>query len=130
MLPSKENSNIIKETIRKSKENGDFYNKHIIIFGCTLYANDIIDVVCKYYNVSKQDVTGKKKNKEVVDPRQMCIYLITELTDLPLTSIGGYFSGRDHTTIMHSRDKIADQARINTRTKTAINELKNIILKK
>ena len=93
-------------------------------------ANDIIDAVCKYYNVSKQDVTGKKKNKEVVDPRQMCIYLITELTDLPLTSIGGYFSGRDHTTIMHSRDKIAEQAKINNRTKTAITDLKDLILKK
>lgn len=93
-------------------------------------ANDIIDAVCKYYNVSRQDVTGKKKNKEIVEPRQMCIYLITELIDLPLTSIGGYFGGKDHTTIMHSRDKIAEQIKTNTRTKTAITDLKNLILKK
>ena len=94
-----------------------------------LSPNDIIDVVCDYYKVSKQDLTGKKKNKEIVDPRQICIFLITELTDLPLTTIGNYFNKRDHTTIMHSRDKIAEQVKINNRIKTAVNDLKNMILK-
>lgn len=93
-------------------------------------ADDIINSVCKYYNVDKKDLTGKKKNKEIVDPRQMCIYLITELTDLPLTSIGGYFGGRDHTTVMHARDKIAEQVKTNQRTKTISVDLKNMILKK
>ena len=93
-------------------------------------ADDIINCVCKYYNVDRTDLTGKKKNKEIVDPRQMCIYLITELTDLPLTSIGGYFGGRDHTTIMHARDKIAEQIKINQRTKTIATDVKSMILKK
>ena len=59
----------------------------------------------------------------------MAIYLITELTDLPLTSIATYFGKRDHTTIMHARDKIADEIKVNTRTKTASVDIKDIILK-
>ena len=93
-------------------------------------ADDIVDAVCKYYNVEKSALIGKKKNKEIVDPRQMSIYLITEMTDLPLTSIGTYFGGRDHTTIMHARDKITSEIKSNTRLKTVANDLKNLILKK
>ena len=93
-------------------------------------ADDVINAVCNYYNVDRSDLTGKKKNKEIVDPRQMAIYLITELTDLPLTSIGTYFGGRDHTTIMHARDKITNEIKSNSRTKTIASDIKNIILKK
>ena len=92
-------------------------------------ADDVINAVCKYYNVDRSDLTGKKKNKEIVDPRQMSIYLITELTDLPLTSIGTYFGGRDHTTIMHARDKITTEIKTNSRTKTIANDIKSIVLK-
>ena len=92
-------------------------------------ADDVINAVCKYYNVDKSDLTGKKKNKEVVDPRQMAIYLITELTDLPLTSIGTYFGGRDHTTIMHARDKITAEIKTNSRIKTIASDIKSIVLK-
>lgn len=93
-------------------------------------ADDIINAVCKYYNVDRADLTGKKKNKEIVDPRQMCIYLITELTDLPLTSIGEHFGGRDHTTVMHARDKITNELKTNARLKIVASDLKNLILKK
>ena len=93
-------------------------------------AEDIINAVCKYYNVSKTELTGKKRNKEIVDPRQMSIYLITELTDLPLASIGSYFGGKDHTTIMHARDKISAEIKNNLRLKTIATDLKNLILKK
>lgn len=90
---------------------------------------DILEAVCKYYSQTKEDITGKKKNKEFVEPRQIAIYLITELTDLPLKSIGNYFSGKDHTTIMHARDKISSSLKTNARTKTAVDDLKNIIMK-
>jgi chromosomal replication initiator protein len=94
-------------------------------------ADDVINAVCKYYNVNKADITSKKRNKEVVDPRQVAIYLITELIpDLPLTSIGKSFGDRDHTTIMHARDKIAGEIKTNVRTKTAIVDIKDMILKK
>jgi chromosomal replication initiator protein len=92
--------------------------------------DDVVDAVCKYYKTSKDDLIGKKKNKEIVEPRQMAIYLITELTDLPLTSIGEYFGKRNHTTMMHARDKIASSIKNNAREKTAMQDIKNLVLKK
>lgn len=89
----------------------------------------IFEAVCKYYNVSKQDLTGKKKNKEIVDPRQMCIYLITDLMDLPLASIGALFGGRDHTTIIHARDKITNNLKDSQRLRVIVQDLKNLINK-
>ncbi len=92
-----------------------------------LTAERIMEVVCKYYNVQQSDLIGKKKNKEIVDPRQICIYLITELIDIPLTSIGSLFGGRDHTTIIHARDKIAKNIKTNTNLKTTVNDLTAMI---
>ena len=91
--------------------------------------DDVVEAVCKYYKIDKTDLVGKKKNKEIVEPRQMAIYLVTELTDLPLTSIGAYFGKRDHTTVMHARDKIGAEIKENQRTKNAFVDLKDLIMK-
>ena len=89
-----------------------------------LTAERIIEVVCKYYNVQEADLVGKKRNKEIVDPRQVCMFLITDLIeDMPLLSIGRLFGGRDHTTVIHARDKVASNVKSNTNTKTTVNDL-------
>ena len=88
-----------------------------------LTVDKIIDTVCKYYNVKRSDLVGKKKNKEIVDPRQVCMYVATELLDVPLMTIGEIMGGRDHTTVMHARDKIADNIRKNKALKTEIDDL-------
>lgn len=89
----------------------------------SLTVDKIMDVVCNYYKVKKADLIGKKKNKEIVDPRQICIYLITELLDVPLMTIGNAFGGRDHTTIMHARDKIAQNIKVDRSLKTNVEDL-------
>ena len=91
---------------------------------------NIINTVCQFYNVSKSDLLGKKKNKELVEPRQICIYLINDLMSIPLVTIGQAVGGRDHTTVMHARDKIADLIQTDPRVATEVNDLKNLILKK
>lgn len=85
----------------------------------------IIDEVCDYFNITKEDITGKKKSKEIVEPRMIAIYLISELLSLPLVNIGKIFGGRDHTTIMHSRDKISQDIKVNKKIQTLVNEIKN-----
>lgn len=92
--------------------------------------SSIIDTVCQFYNLPKSELISRKKNKELVEPRQICIYLITELMSVPLITIGQAMGGRDHTTVMHARDKIADLIRTNPRIATEVNDLKNLILKK
>ena len=90
-------------------------------------ADKIINVVCNYYNIKKEDLVGKKKNKEIVEPRQICMYLISEILELPLASIGSLFGGRDHTTVIHARDKVSSLIKTNYNLKTTINDLKAMI---
>ena len=93
-------------------------------------ADRIVDCVCRYFNVKKEELVGKKKTKEIVEPRQICIYLITDMLALPLTTIGAMFGGRDHTTIMHARDKVAEKMGQNPKTQVAVTDIKDMILKK
>ncbi len=93
-------------------------------------ADRILDQVCKYFSLTKDSLVGKKKNKEVVEPRQIAMYLICELLDLPLTSIGQLFGGRDHTTVIHAREKITNEIRENKRIKVMVDDIKNIIERK
>ena len=94
-----------------------------------LQADDIINCVCNFYKVNKNDILGKKKNKEFVEPRQVCMYLIADMMSLPLMTIGQKLGGRDHATVIYSRDKIADQMKTDTKLSVAINDLKKMLLK-
>jgi chromosomal replication initiator protein len=92
----------------------------------TVSEEAIIDSACRYYKVSREDLIGKKKNREIAEPRQVCIYIINEMLSLPLASIGNLFGGRDHTTIMHARDKIATAIQSNIKIKVAVQDIKDM----
>ncbi len=91
-----------------------------------LTTDRIIDCVCKYYNVSRSDLLGKKKNKEIVEPRQICMYIILEMLALPLKSIGQIFGGKDHTTVIHAREKVSEMIKNNNRVKIAVEDIKSM----
>ena len=90
-------------------------------------ADQIIKAVCDYFDISKDDITGKKKNKEIVEPRMIAIFMISEMLELPLVTIGKIFGGRDHTTIMHSRDKISSEIKTNRKIQTFVSEIKKML---
>jgi chromosomal replication initiator protein len=71
--------------------------------------NLIVDVVCEHFNVSREDITSKKRNSEYVLPRQIIMYLIRTMTDTSLQTIADLLSKKDHTTIIHGVEKIADK---------------------
>jgi len=91
--------------------------------------NVIIDCVCKYFSVDRAELLGKKKNKEIVEPRQICMFVIYEMLDLPLISISQVFGKKDHTTVIYARDKIADAIKENNRIKIAVNDIKAMAIK-
>jgi chromosomal replication initiator protein len=62
----------------------------------------IIDVVTSYYGVKLSDLQSRRRHKSVTEPRQVCMWLARKRTRFSLEEIGGYFGGRDHTTVMHS----------------------------
>ncbi len=90
----------------------------------------ILNAVTGYYHIAQGDITGKSKKKEIVIPRQVCCYLMCELLSLPLISIGKELGGRDHTTILYSRDKVDEMCRVNDKIAKDVDDIKNIILKK
>lgn len=90
----------------------------------------IINGVTGYYHIARGDLVGKSKKKEIVIPRQICCYLMCELLSLPLVSIGKELGGRDHTTILYSRDKVDEMCRVNDKIAKDVDDIKNIILKK
>ena len=63
---------------------------------------NILDAVTKYYNVRLSDLQSKKRHKSIAFPRQVCMYLARRHTRYSLEEIGGYFGGRDHTTVLHA----------------------------
>jgi chromosomal replication initiator protein len=74
-----------------------------------LSTDQVVSAVCEYYRVSSEDLKGRGRNKEVVTPRQMAMYLLREATGASLPQIGDALGGRDHTTVMYSVEKIAQE---------------------
>lgn len=87
----------------------------------------ILNVVASYYNLSVSQITGKIKTGQIVNARHISIYLIRNILDIPLKQIGEAFSNRDHTTIMHSLDKVEQMLKTDRQTKVVIDELKKRI---
>ena len=64
--------------------------------------------VAEEFGVSLQDLKARRRNKNIVLPRQVAMYLSRELTDLSLPEIGESFGGKDHTTVLHSYNKVKE----------------------
>ncbi len=69
----------------------------------------IIDAVTGYYNIKLSDLQSRRRHKSVTEPRQVCMWLARKKTRFSLEEIGGYFGGRDHTTVMHSIKTVDDR---------------------
>ena len=68
--------------------------------------DQLLDIVCGYFGLSKTDLYGNSRKREFLYPRQISMYLLRELYELPYKKIGSIFSGRDHSTVMNSCEKI------------------------
>lgn len=84
-------------------------------------------VVAEEFGVQFQDLKTKRRNKNIVLPRQVAMYLSRELTDQSLPEIGAHFGGKDHTTVMYSCDKIKEEMQKNEILKNKIERVMNII---
>ena len=80
------------------------------VFASRRQANLSIEIIQKvvadFFSLNSSDLKGKKKTQKIVYPRQIAMYICREITDFSTTEIGEAFGGRDHTTVMHSIDKI------------------------
>ena len=89
-------------------------------------ATKIIDIVCKFYNIKKEEVLARKRTKQIAEARQIAMYLITEFINLPLESVGNIF-GKDHATVIYAKNKIQDDMKKSKKLEVQINDLKKMI---
>ncbi len=66
-------------------------------------------IVAEYFNLSHNDLRGRKRTKAIAFPRQVAMYIVRELTEYSTTEVGREFGGRDHTTVMHACQKVEDR---------------------
>ncbi len=112
------------DDVREALKDHDFADRQ------NLTIDRIVDCVCSYYSLRKDDLLGKKKNREVAEPRQICMYVICELLNLPLMTISAHFGKKDHTTVIYARDKIASMIEEgNQKIKIAVNDIKAMAMK-
>ncbi len=86
--------------------------------------DDILRAVTAHFSVRVADLQSKKRTRSIVLPRQVCMYLARALTSLSLEEIGGYFGGRDHSTVLHAEAKIAQEVERDDTLRRAVEELK------
>ncbi|MDO9572523.1 MAG: chromosomal replication initiator protein DnaA [Candidatus Omnitrophota bacterium] len=79
--------------------------------------------IAEEFGMTLQDIKSKRRNKQVVFPRQIAMYLSRELTELSLPEIGELFGGKDHTTVLHSYNKIKEELLRNAELKERLEKI-------
>ncbi len=85
-----------------------------------LSVSEVLEGVCKYYNVDAELIRGKQRDRDIVWPRQVAMYLMREETSASLLQVGTELGGRDHTTIMHGWEKVNSEMTHNDRVRQEI----------
>ena len=88
--------------------------------------NLILEIVADHYNVDAENILGSSRKKNIAWARHVCMYLCEKLTDIPLKEIGQTIGGRDHSTVINSRDRVAAEI---ARSKSFEGEIDTLVKK-
>ncbi|HWR44030.1 chromosomal replication initiator protein DnaA [Sporomusa sp.] len=83
----------------------------------------IQDIVASHFKLKLEDMSAKKRTRNVAYPRQIAMYLCRELTETSLPKIGEIFGGRDHTTVIHAHDKISREKNMDAKLNNTLKDL-------
>lgn len=82
-------------------------------------------IIAETYNISLEDLKGKKRNTEIAVPRQIAMFICRKYINESYPKIGSEFGGKDHTTVMHSVNKIEKEIKTNKKLEEEINKIVN-----
>jgi chromosomal replication initiator protein len=88
---------------------------------------DVVKIVSDFYNIEETNIYEKTRKKEVVKPRQVIMYLLREDMNISYPSIGEKLGGRDHTTVIHSCEKIKEDIKSNQILLQEVNHIRSLI---
>lgn len=80
--------------------------------------------VCEYFNIPEDLVRAKTRKQEIVNARQIAMYLAKELTNSSLKTIGMHFGGRDHSTVIHAYQCVEDQMKIDSKYRSHVEQIR------
>lgn len=89
--------------------------------------DEVVRRIAQYYDVSEKSIYEKTRKKEVVKPRQIIMYVLREEFNVSYPSIGEKLGGRDHTTVIHSCEKIKGELKSNTILEQEIDQIRSLI---
>lgn len=89
---------------------------------------DVIRVVSDFYNIQENYIYEKTRKKEVVKPRQVIMYILREDLNISYPSIGEKLGGRDHTTVIHSCEKIKEDIKTNQNLVQELSHIRSLIV--
>ena len=87
----------------------------------------VIEIVSKYYSTNPTLMSGKTRRQDIVYPRQICVYVLRDFLNVSYQSIGEKLGGRDHTTIMHSYEKMKKEKDDNPQIHKELEEIRQIL---
>ena len=102
---------------------------YITVSKVTFDSDKIIEKVCKYFEVSKNQLLGRDRKKELSYPRQICMYLLDNMLEMPYTSIGKIFN-KDHATVIYCKNKIDKLLKTDKLLQTQIKDIKDLCMTK
>ena len=89
--------------------------------------SDVIDLVAKYYNLTKYDLVGDRRAREIMIPRQVGMYILRSDFNYSYEKIGSEFGGRNHTTAMHACAKMKKMLKKDQNLQNELNDIKQVI---
>lgn len=90
-----------------------------------LTVDEIVEKVCDYYHVSAEEVGGKSRKRNLVVARQVSMYLAQKHTRMPAARIGKLIAGRDHSTVLHSCEKVEEKIKTDNKFSEEITNIEN-----
>jgi chromosomal replication initiator protein len=93
----------------------------------TVTLEHIKTTVSHFYGISVEEMIGKRRDRHIVFPRQVAMFIIREETATSLPAIGQAFGGRDHTTVLHSYEKIVQDCQDDERVGSEIKKIRELL---
>jgi chromosomal replication initiator protein len=106
-------------------QSASFASTYISSSSPKINARHLLSVCAKHFNLKTGELCGPSRKKDLVTARHITIYLLLTEIKMPLKEVGDLLGGRDHTSIMHARDKIASELTTSPQLKELINQIKN-----
>lgn len=93
-----------------------------------LSPKEIIKIIADFYNINEESIYEKTRKKEIIKPRQITMYILREDFNISYPSIGEKMGGRDHTTVIHSCEKIKNDIKFDNLLSQEINQIRSMLI--